>query len=379
MPVCQFQHQRKKHDYYNQHWFIVNTIRQSKFLEREENKMSIVLDAMGSDKYPLPEIEAAVIAANELSEEIILVGDEQLIGPKLKEANKNNAKVRLVHAPDLLEMGDKAVESAQKKRNNSMAVGLKLVKTGEARAFVTAGNTGAALFVSILTLGRIPGVSRPGLTALFPVKNGGKCVVLDIGANVECRPDFLVNFAIMGSIYAQKMLKIANPRVALLSNGEEPGKGNNLVKETFPLLQKSGVNFIGNVEAKELFGGDADVVVTDGFSGNVLLKSSEAVAKMITDALKTELKASLITQLGAALAMPALKKLKGLIDPDDIGAAPLLGVDGLSFVGHGRSNAHALVAALRTAQQACNADLMNSLRSAIQEKLVVSEPDKPQS
>jgi phosphate acyltransferase len=379
MPVCQFQHQRKKQSYYNQHWNVVNTNRQTRFLESEEIQMSIVLDAMGSDKYPLPEVEAAVIAAVELNEEIILVGDEQLVRPKLEAVNKNNARVRLVHAPDVLEMGDKAIESAQKKRNNSMAVGLKLVKTGEARAFVTAGNTGAALFVSILTLGRITGVSRPGLTALFPVKNGGKCVVLDIGANVECRPDFLLNFAIMGSIYAQKVLKIANPRVALLSNGEEPGKGNHLVKETYPLLQQSGLNFIGNVEGKELFGGEADVVVTDGFTGNVLLKSSEAVAKMITDVLKTELKASPFTQLGAALAMPALKKLKTLIDPEDIGAAPLLGIDGLSFVGHGRSNARALVAALRTAHQACEADLMSSLRNAIQEKLVLSEPDKTQS
>jgi len=335
--------------------------------------MSIVLDAMGSDKYPLPEIEAAVIAAGELNEEIILVGDEQLVAPKLELFNKNNANVRLVHAPDVLEMGDKAIESAQKKRNNSMAVGMRLVKSGEARAFVTAGNTGAALFVSILTLGRLKGVSRPGLTALFPVKNGGRCVVLDIGANVECRPDFLLNFAIMGNVYAQKVLKIANPRIALLSNGEEPGKGNNLVKETFPLLQKSGLNFIGNVEGKELFGGEADVVVTDGFSGNVLLKSSEAVAKMITDVLKSELKATLLTQIGAALAMPALKKLKTLIDPEDIGAAPLLGIDGLSFVGHGRSNATALVAALRTAQQACNADLLTSLRNAIPEKLASSE------
>jgi len=341
--------------------------------------MSIVLDAMGSDKYPLPEVEAAIISAGELNEEIILVGDEQLVGPKLEAANKNNARVRLVHAPDVLEMGDKAIESAQKKRNNSMAVGLKLVKTGEARAFVTAGNTGAALFVSILTLGRIQGISRPGLTALFPVKNGGKCVVLDIGANVECRADFLVNFAIMGSIYAQKVLKIANPRVALLANGEEPGKGNHLVKETFPLLQASGLNFIGNVEGKELFGGEADVVVTDGFTGNILLKSSEAVAKMITDILKTELKATPFTQLGAALAMPALKKLKTLMDPEDIGAAPLLGIDGLSFVGHGRSNARALVAALRTAHQACEADLMASLRKAIQEKLVLPQPGNTQS
>jgi glycerol-3-phosphate acyltransferase PlsX len=341
--------------------------------------MSIVLDAMGSDKYPLPEIEAAIFSAGELNEEIILVGNEELIAPKLDAANTNNAKVRLVHAPDVLEMGEKAVESARKKPQNSMAIGLELVKSGEARAFVTAGNTGAAMFVSLRTLGRIKGVARPALTALFPVKNGGKCAVLDIGANAECRPEFLLQFAIMGSIYAQKVLKVASPRVALLSNGEEPGKGNNLVKETYHLLEKSGLNFVGNVEGKELFGGEADVVVTDGFTGNVLLKSSEAVGKMITDILKQELMSSPITQLGALLARPALKKLLKLMDPAEIGAAPLLGIDGLSFVGHGRSNAGALVGALRTAHQACEADLMTSLRSIIQEKLSQTESNLSQS
>lgn len=331
--------------------------------------MSIVLDAMGSDKHPFPEIEAAIISSVELGEEIILVGDENLVGPKLSEANAQKANVRLVHAPDILEMGEKAVESARKKPQNSMAVGMELVKNGQARAFVTAGNTGAAMFVSLRTLGRIQGVARPALTALFPVKTGGKCAVLDIGANAECRPEFLLQFAIMGSIYAEKLLKIPSPRVALLSNGEEPGKGNDLVKNTFPLLETSGLNFIGNVEAKELFGGEADVVITDGFTGNVLLKTSEAVGKMITEILKKELKSSVITQLGAAMAMPALKNLKKVMDPSEIGAAPLLGIDGLSFVGHGRSDAYALVGALRTAYNACEADLLPSLRTAIQEKL----------
>jgi phosphate acyltransferase len=335
--------------------------------------MSIVLDAMGSDKYPFPEIEAAIIAADLFNEEIILVGNEELIAPKLEAANTKKSRVRLVHAPDMLEMGDKAVDSARKKPQNSMAVGLGLVKSGEASAFVTAGNTGAAMFVSLRTLGRIKGVARPALTAFFPTKTGGKCAVVDIGANVDCRPEYLLQFAIMGSIYTQKMLGLESPRVALLSNGEEPGKGNELVKATYPLLQASGLNFIGNIEGKELFGGDVDVVVTDGFTGNVLLKTSEAVGKMITDILKKEIKSSIVSQMGALLVLPALNKLKAMLDPSEIGAAPLLGIDGLSFVGHGRSDSRALVSAIRTAHQASQANLMNSLRVAIQDKLASTE------
>jgi glycerol-3-phosphate acyltransferase PlsX len=330
--------------------------------------MTIILDAMGSDQYPDPEIQAAVEAAGFYNEEIILVGDEAMLSPRLKTANPKNFPVRIQHAPEVLEMGDKPVENARKKPLNSMAVGLELVKSGQGQAFITAGNTGGAMFNALRILGRMRGVQRPALTAIFPVKNG-HCVVLDIGANAECRPEFLLQFAIMGSIYAEKALDIKHPRVGLLSNGEESGKGNELVKETFPLLSKSGLNFIGNVEGKELFGGFADVVVTDGFTGNILLKSSESVAKLITDTLKEELKASVFTKLGALLAMPAFAGIKKMMDPSEVGAAPLLGIDGLVFVGHGRSDAHALTSAIRVARQAVKADLLTALRDGVQTAL----------
>jgi phosphate acyltransferase len=338
--------------------------------------MAIVVDAMGSDEHPDPEIHAALEASQLYGEEIILVGDQDLLKGKLIALNTRRLPVRIVHAPDVLEMGDKAVTSAQKKPNNSMAVGLELVKSGEAKAFVTAGNTGAAMFVALRKLGRIKGVQRPALTALFPVKNG-HTVVLDIGANADARPEFLLQFAIMGSIYAEKALKISNPRVGLLSNGEEAGKGNQLVRDTYPLIATSGLNFIGNVEGKELFGHEADVVVTDGFTGNVLLKSSEAVARLITDVLRQELMTSFRTKIGALLAKPAFGGIKKMMDPAEIGAAPLLGIDGLVFVGHGRSNTHAMTNAIRVAHQAVEANLLEELRQQIQERLSTSQPADP--
>jgi len=330
--------------------------------------MTLVLDAMGSDQYPDPEIRAAIDCSIEFGEEIILVGNEDILKPKLAAANPGKAKVRLVQAPDILEMWDKPVENAKKKPLNSMAVGLNLLKTGEGHAFISAGNTGGVMFNALRILGRLPGVQRPALTALFPVK-GGHCVVLDIGANADCRPEFLVQFAVMGSVYAEKVLGKNNPRVGLLSNGEESGKGNQLIKDTYHLLENCGINYIGNVEGKELFGGQTDVVVTDGFTGNILLKSSEAVAKLITDTLKTELMSSFQTKIGAMLAKPAFGAIKKMLDPAEIGAAPLLGIDGLVFVGHGRSDARALRSALRVAHQSVQAGLLSSLKSAIHDRL----------
>ncbi len=332
--------------------------------------MSIILDMMGSDKYPEPEIQAALVAAKELKEEIILVGDTGLYEQKIKQLGGGDLPISYVYAPDVIEMTDKPVEGTRQKPNNSMAVGIQLIKEGKGQAFVTAGNTGAAMFNAIRTLGRIEGVQRPALSAIFPTKTG-RCIVLDIGANVDCRPEFLYQFAILGSIYAEKVLEKHNPRVGLLSNGEEPGKGNQLVKDTFPLIEKSGLNFIGNVEGKELFGGEADVVVTDGFVGNVLVKSSEAVAKLITDVLKQELMSSFTTKIGAVLAKPAFSKIKKLVDPSEVGAAPLLGIDGLVFVGHGRSDSKAIVSAIRLAHQTIRMDLLSALQKGIKEKNVL--------
>lgn len=333
--------------------------------------MTIILDAMGSDRYPDPEIEGALTAAELYDEKIILVGQSELIEAKLKALNTRNLPVTLVNAPEILEMGDKAVASAKQKPHNSMAVGMELVKSGQGQAFVTAGNTGAALFVSAITLRRLPGVQRPVLTAIFPTRTG-QCVVCDIGANADCRPEFFPEFGVMGSIYAERVLGVKNPRVGLLANGEEKGKGNSLVKATFPLMEASGLNFVGNIEPKELFGGEADVVVCDGFTGNIMLKSSEAVASLMKDKISEGLKSSLVSSLGGLLVKPALKKVLKMIDPSEVGAAPLLGVNGLVFVGHGRSNTRAIVSAIGVAHRAVEADLLGHLAKAIQDKLVLS-------
>lgn len=334
--------------------------------------MRIVLDAMGSDTCPEPEVTAAVQAAAQFGEEILLIGPEGELKERLEKQTGPTHLVKVVNAPDTITMEDKglklALKAKRKGSQTSMAVGMDLLQAGQADAFVTAGNTGGALATAYYRLGVIPGVERPALTALFPVKNG-HCVVLDIGANPECKPEHLLQFGVMGSIYAQKLRNISKPKVGLLSNGEEAGKGNELVKGTYPLLEASGLNFIGNVEGKELFGGGADVVVTDGFTGNILLKSSEAVAKLLVDILREEMMSSLRTKLGALMAKPAFSGIKRMMDPAEIGAAPLLGIDGLVFIGHGRSDSRAMLSAIRTARQAVEAQLISALRSAIQEQL----------
>jgi glycerol-3-phosphate acyltransferase PlsX len=249
-----------------------------------------------------------------------------------------------------------------------MAVGLDLVKSGEADAFVTMGNTGGAMAHALFKLGRIRGVKRPALTALFPVKTG-RCVVLDIGANAECKPEFLEQFARMGSVYASSVLGVDRPRVGLLSNGEEAGKGNELVKAAYPLVAASGVNFIGNVEGKELFAGEADVVVMDGFTGNVLLKSVEAVAKLLVETIRENMMKSTRTKLGGLLARPAFGEVRRMLDPAEVGAVPLLGIDGLVFVGHGRSEAKAILSAVRLADQSVRVGLLQSLKAEIEKGL----------
>jgi len=333
--------------------------------------MAIVLDAMGSDRFPDPEVEAAFLAADQLQTEIILVGQQQRLQP-LIDQYPGNDRVQLVHAPEVLEMTDKPARNARRKADNSMAVGMDLVKSGQADAFVTAGNTGGAMANGLFRLGRIRGVKRPALTTVLPTQTGS-AVAVDIGANADCKPLFLLQFGIMGSIYAEKVLGVKHPRVGLLSNGEEEGKGNSLVKETFPLFKSSTLNFAGNVEPKEFFGGEVDVVVFDGFTGNILIKTSEAISKLLLDILKQELTSSLRTKLGAGLAMPAFREVRNRLDPRNVGAAPLLGINGLVFVGHGRSDATALVNALKLAKQSVDAELLPHLKQAIQEELKTAD------
>jgi glycerol-3-phosphate acyltransferase PlsX len=330
--------------------------------------MAIVLDAMGSDEYPVPEILAAIQLKKEYAEEVILVGKKVIIESKLSGLNPENIPLVIVDAPDVVEMTDKPVDSARKKPNNSMAVGLKLVKEGKAEAFVTAGNTGGAYFNAVTILRRLPGISRPALSSFVPTKKG-RSVFLDTGANVDCRPEFLLEFAVMGSAYAKAVLGIESPKVALLSNGEESGKGNELVKGAYPILQASSINFYGNVEPKEVYAGLVDVLVADGFAGNVFLKTSEAVARFMIDLLKEGISARFLSKVGYLLAKPAFNILKKKMDPSEVGAAMLLGVNGLVFIGHGRSDARALVSAVKLARSTIDAHLLDTLKFEIEDKL----------
>ncbi|MBN1439487.1 MAG: phosphate acyltransferase PlsX [Anaerolineales bacterium] len=331
--------------------------------------MRIALDAMGSDNYPRPDVEGAVMAAREYGEEILLVGDEQAVRPVLDSFSPGGLPIRLVHAPEMMTMNEKglalALKAKQKEPKTSMAVGVDLVKQGQADAFVTMGNTGAAAAVAFFRLGMLPGIERPALAPAFPTRTGF-CVVLDIGINPDLQPKNLFEFAVMGSAYAQAVRGVERPRVALLSNGEETGKGNFLVREATPLLQAGGLNFIGNAEPKEVYAGSVDVLVTDGFSGNVFLKSSEAVAKLIVDTIKEKILAGSVTvKLGGALVKPALSSIRKLLDPSEEGAAPLLGVNGLVFIGHGRSDALAVKNAVRVAIGAAKSGMQDLIRTEI--------------
>ena len=335
--------------------------------------VKIVVDAMGSDNFPTPDVEGAVLAAREYGVEILLVGNADLIQPALAMHDAAGLAIRIVDAPEMLTMEDKGenlvLKARSKDNKNSMAVGIDLVKHGEADAFVTAGNTGAAMVTALFRLGRIQGVDRPALAPIFPTATGS-CVVLDIGANPDCKPENLLQFGILGSIYAEKVRGIEAPKVGLISNAEEEGKGNELVRAAAPLLRASGLNYFGNVEGKEVIGGKVDVAVTDGFTGNVMLKSSEAVAKLIVDTMRATIKnGSIITKIGGLLVRPALGEIRKLLDPSEQGAAPLLGINGLVFIAHGRSDAFAIKNAVRVAKQAVDVNLLDAMKSAIEESL----------
>lgn len=327
--------------------------------------MRIALDAMGSDTHPGPEIDAAQQASKRWPDTFILVGPENELLPKLPASSD---RIELVHAPEVLGMTDKPAKAARSKPDNSMAVGMRLLKSGEADAFVTAGNTGGAMAAALFELRRIRGVKRPALCPTFPVMNG-KAIMIDIGANADCRPLHLFQFAVLGALYSEIVYKIEAPRVALLTTGEETGKGNELVKETFPLLQQSGLNFIGNIEPKDFYAGDVDVAVSDGFVGNIFLKTSEAIGKYLFEHIRQEINARPLAQIGALLARPAFRAVGKLLDPAEYGAVPLLGVDGLVLIGHGRSDPHALVNALRVARDAVSGNLMERLRSEVTTRL----------
>lgn len=327
--------------------------------------MRIVLDAMGGDHAPAAVVEGGVRAAREQGVEVILVGRQEAVQPELAKHDTTGAQVRLVHASEVIEMDEHPALVAKSKRDSSMVVGMQMVKRGEADAFVTMGNSGGALAVALLHLGRLRGIKRPALASVFPTVRG-PAFLIDLGANTDCKPEYLQQFAIMGSVYAERVLGIPNPRVGILSNGEEEGKGNFLVRDTTPLLKACGLNFVGNVEGKDVPAGLADVVVTDGFTGNVLVKTAEGVAAMILEVLEREIKARPVAMAGALLAKPAFRAVKRTLDYTEYGGAALLGVNGVVIVGHGRSNAKAVASAVRVAKVAVEGKVLDAIRAGIE-------------
>jgi len=339
--------------------------------------MRIVVDAMGSDHYPQPDVEGAVLAAREYGVELVLVGNKEIVEPELAKHSAAGLPISVVHASQIIEMKDHPAAAVRSKRDASMVVAMQMLKRGQVDAFVSAGNSGGCLAAAIFHLGRIKGVERPALSSVFPTRKG-PCFLLDLGANTDCKPLYLMQFAIMGSIYSERVLGVTSPRVAIVSNGEEEGKGSILVQETVPLLKASGLNFVGNVEGKDIPAGLADVVVTDGFTGNVIVKLSEGVASFMLDMIKEEIKARPLAMVGAILAKGAFAQVRKRLDYREYGGGALLGVDGVVIVGHGRSDSLAIKNAIRVAKQAVDKAVLPAIRESISAHLTKStEPFAP--
>jgi glycerol-3-phosphate acyltransferase PlsX len=328
--------------------------------------MKIVLDAMGGDHAPPVAVEGGVWAAREYGIEVILVGREEDVQRELAKHDTSGLSLPIVHASQVIEMEEHPAAAVKAKRDSSMVVGMDLIKRSEADAFVSAGNSGGVMAAALFRLGRIRGIKRPALSTIYPT-TPGRCFMLDVGANTDCKPEYLLQFACMGVAYAERVLGIANPRVGIVSNGEEEGKGSILVQEAYQLLKKSGLNFIGNVEGKDIPAGMADVVVTDGFTGNVIGKLSEGLAESLLSVIKEEIKKSPLATVGALLSRPAFDKVKKRLDYAEFGGAPLLGVDGVVIVAHGRSNAKAIKNAVRVAKQAVEGGMLAAIKEGLQD------------
>ena len=315
----------------------------------------IAVDAMGSDKAPKPEIEGSILAAKHYDVRVLLVGREELLRAEMDHhPAAAHLPIEIVHASDVISMHEKAAQAVRSKRDSSMRVGLRLVREGKASGFITAGNTGAAMATAKMVLGTLPGVDRPALAAVFPTSKGTAAILVDVGANVDCKPHNLEQFAVMGDIYSRSIFGIERPRVGLLSVGEEESKGNELTKEAYPLLKALPLNFIGNVEGRDLYNGHADVIVCDGFIGNIALKVSEGLAETVRFLLKESLQSTITSQVGAMLSKKAFADFKKRLDYSEYGGAPLLGLKGVAIVGHGSSNANAIKNAIRVASQFAN-------------------------
>ncbi len=321
--------------------------------------MKIAVDAFGGDYAPEQIVAGALEASAMHGIEVLLVGDEAALRPLV--ANKEGSDgVEIVHATQVIGMDEAPVEAVRKKKDSSLTVAAALVKSGAAGGMISAGSTGAAMAASLLGIGRIKGVERPAITSLMPTLTG-VCLLADVGANVDCRPSQLVQFGQMSSIYAEKVLGVQNPKVGLLNVGEEPTKGNEAAQKAYQVLQNSSLNFIGNIEGREIPKGHVDVVVCDGFVGNIVLKFAEGLGSALFGMMKEEFTKTTLTKLGALLLKPGLRQIKKRMDYTEYGGAPLLGVNGISIIAHGSSNAKAIRNAIRVAAEAAENHVVETI------------------
>ncbi|MGH9943636.1 MAG: phosphate acyltransferase PlsX [Pyrinomonadaceae bacterium] len=315
----------------------------------------VALDAMGSDHAPHVEIDGALAAARDLGVGVILVGQPDVVLPELRRCGwrkQGDRRIEFVEAAEVIGMDEPVATSVRRKKKSSLRIGAKLVAEGYADGFVSAGNTGAAMATAKMVLGMLPGVDRPALAAFVPTKSGRPTLLLDVGANSDCKGHHMAQFAVMGDAYSRAVVGTPKPTVGLMSIGEEEAKGNELTKEAFPLLRElSSLNFVGNVEGRDVYTGQVDVIVTDGFTGNVMLKLSEGLSEAVVSMIKRELSATTITKAGAMLARPAFRSLKKRLDYSEYGGAPLLGVQKIVVIGHGSSNARAIRNAIRNVKE----------------------------
>lgn len=328
--------------------------------------MKIVVDAMGGDKAPSVVIEGVIDAAKDYGEEILLVGDEPQIKKELKKyRNVQNLPIKIIHSEEVITMNDSPVGAVRLKPNSSIVKGIKLVAEGAAEGFFSAGNSGAINATALIILKRIEGVSRPAIATVFPTLVN-PCVLIDIGANVDSKPKNLLQFAVMGSVYYKNLFKKDKPKIGLLSIGEEPSKGNELTLTTYKLIEKSGLNFFGNIEGRDIPQGKVDVVVCDGFTGNVVIKLSEGISGFLVQLIKDEMKKNPLRIMTAAFILKSVfKHIKKKIDYAEYGGAPLLGVNGVCIIGHGSSNAKAIKNGIRVCIESVKNNIIGNIKNEI--------------
>jgi glycerol-3-phosphate acyltransferase PlsX len=330
--------------------------------------MKIAVDAMGGDHGPAVVVEGAVAAVREFGVSAILVGDRQAVEAEIRRVGAESLELEVRHASEVVGMAESPSLALRRKRDSSLRVAAELVRDGKAAAFISAGNTGAALAISMFVIGVLRGIDRPAIAAVLPGLRGFT-VLIDAGANVAPKPWHLFQFAIMGHVYARDILGLERPRVGLLSVGEEEGKGNDLTREAYDLLKESRLNFIGNIEGRDIYNGSCDVIVTDGFTGNVALKISESLAEMVGAMIREELTRDFRSKLGAKLVLPAFGRFRRRVDYTEMGGAPLLGIDGAAIICHGASPVKAIKNAVRVAAEWAKAGLNEHIKAALEAEI----------